>query len=156
MMTIRNWTRNETGRRRPYEKTSTVPPRNPNSSLHRIISKRNLEDFARLWIDLSGATDALDWGMQIGLKWKNVTGAPAINIYPSADGDGSTSYLTDEAAAQSRSQEFSMTPFGTRTTNKRLMPTAHLSSSLIIGMTCQTIIRRNVCSSKEQVKGKVN
>ena len=63
--------------------------RDPDNSLHHIASKRNLEDFARLWIDLSGATDALDWGMQIGLKWKNVTGAPAINIYPSADGDGS-------------------------------------------------------------------
>jgi len=40
--------------------------------------------------------------MQIGLKWKNVTGAPAINIYPSADGDGSSSYVTDDAAAQSQ------------------------------------------------------
>ena len=40
--------------------------------------------------------------MQIGLKWKNITGAPAINIYPSADGDGSSSYLTDDAAAQSQ------------------------------------------------------
>src|SRR5437016_4289747 len=38
--------------------------------------------------------------MQIGLKWKNMTGAPAINIYPSADGDGSSSYLTADAAAQ--------------------------------------------------------
>ena len=79
-----------------------VPARRPDSSLHQITSKRNLEDFARLWIDVSGATDALDWGMQIGLKWKNVTGAPAINIYPSADGEGSPSYLTDEAAAQTQ------------------------------------------------------
>ncbi len=79
-----------------------VPARRQDSSLHQIISKRNLEDFARLWIDVSGATDALDWGMQIGLKWKNVTGAPAINIYPSADGEGSPSYLTDDAAAQTQ------------------------------------------------------
>src|SRR6267154_1609760 len=85
----------------PLEKDQVPAPR-PDSSLHKITSKRNLEDFARLWIDLSGATDALDWGMQIGLKWKNVTGAPAINIYPSADGEGSTSYLTSEAAAQSQ------------------------------------------------------
>src|SRR5205085_3881787 len=55
--------------------------------------------FARLWIDLSGATDALGWGLQIGLKWKNVTGAPAINVYPSEDGTGSTAYVTDDAAA---------------------------------------------------------
>src|SRR5207237_10054443 len=79
-----------------------VPTPHRDHSLHEIVSKRNLEDFARLWIDLSGATDALDWGMQIGLKWKNVTGAPAINIYPSADGDGSTSYLTDDTADQTQ------------------------------------------------------
>src|SRR5437773_830175 len=79
-----------------------VPTSHRDHSLHEIVSKRNLEDFARLWIDLSGATDALDWGMQIGLKWKNVSGAPAINIYPSADGDDSSSYVTDDAAAQSQ------------------------------------------------------
>src|SRR5205823_6822149 len=79
-----------------------IPARRPDSSLHQTTSKRNLEDFARLWIDVSGATEALDWGMQIGLKWKNVTGAPVINIYPSADGDGSPSYLTDDAAAQTQ------------------------------------------------------
>src|SRR5204862_2545631 len=85
----------------PLEQEQVPAPR-PDSSLHQIASKRNLEDFARLWIDLSGATDALAWGMQIGLKWKNVSGSHAINIYPSADGDASTSYLTDEAAAQSQ------------------------------------------------------
>src|SRR5437016_6396235 len=78
----------------------TIPVSTADNTQHKIITKRNLEDFARLWIDLSGATDALDWGMQIGLKWKNVSGAPAINIYPSADGDGSSSYLTDDAAAE--------------------------------------------------------
>jgi len=121
----------ETGRQIGPKEEEQVPPAYPDYSLHHINSKRNLEDFARLWIDLSGATDALDWGMQIGLKWKNVTGAPAINIYPSADGDGSSSYVTDDAAA-------------------------HLFSSLIIGMICQTIILRNVYSSKEQVKVRVN
>src|SRR5438874_589043 len=85
----------------PLEQEQVPAPR-PDSSLHQIASKRNLEDFARLWIDLSGATDALDWGMEHGLKWKNVSGSPAINIYPSADGEGSTSYLTSDAAAQTQ------------------------------------------------------
>src|SRR6266481_1211963 len=89
----------ETGRQIGPKEEEQVPPAYSDYSLHRINSKRNLEDFARLWIDLSGATNALDWGMQIGLKWKNVTGAPAINIYPAADGDGSSGYLTDDAAA---------------------------------------------------------
>src|SRR5438105_9645894 len=92
----------ETGRQIGPKEEEQVPPAYPDYSLHHINSKRNLEDFARLWIDLSGATDALDWGIQIGLKWKNVTGAPAINIYPLADGDGSTSYLTDDTAAQTQ------------------------------------------------------
>ena len=56
--------------------TEQVPAQRPDSSLHQITSKRNLEDFARLWIDLSGATEALGWGMEIGLKWKSVSGAP--------------------------------------------------------------------------------
>jgi pimeloyl-ACP methyl ester carboxylesterase len=92
----------ETGRQIGPKEEEQVPPAYPDYSLNHINSKRNLEDFARLWIDLSGATDALDWGMQIGLKWKNVTSAPAINIYPSADGDGSSSYVTGDAGAQNQ------------------------------------------------------
>jgi len=79
-----------------------VPASRPDYSLHQMVSKRNLEDFARLWLDVGGAQDALSWGIQIGLKWKNVTGAPAINIYPSADGDGKNDYLSDETAAQAQ------------------------------------------------------
>ena len=82
--------------------TEQVPPFHPDYSLHQIVSKRNLEDFARLWMDIGGAQDALSWGIQIGLKWKNITGAPAINIYPSADGDGKNDYLSDETAAQAQ------------------------------------------------------
>jgi hypothetical protein len=81
----------------------TVPAARPDYSQHAIVSKRNLEDFARLWIDMSGAWDALSWGMQIGLKWKSTNGTtPAINIYPSADGEGSDSYLKDDTAAQNQ------------------------------------------------------
>src|SRR5438045_3722533 len=67
-----------------------------------MVSKRNLEELARLWMDVGGAQDALSWGIQIGLKWKNVTGARAINIYPSADGDGKDDYLKDETVAQAQ------------------------------------------------------
>src|SRR5947207_1768801 len=82
--------------------TEQIPPFHPDYSLHQIVSKRNLEDFTRLWMDIGGAQDALSWGIQIGLKWKNVAGAPAINIYPSADGDGKNDYLSDETAAQAQ------------------------------------------------------
>jgi hypothetical protein len=82
--------------------TEQIPPLHADNSLHEIVSKRNLEDFARLWMDIGGAQDALSWGIQIGLKWKNVTGAPAINIYPSADGEGKDDYLKDETVAQAQ------------------------------------------------------
>ena len=82
--------------------TEQIPPFHADNSLHQMVSKRNLEDFARLWMDVGGAQDALSWGIQIGLKWKNVTGAPAINIYPSSDGDGKDDYLKNETAAQAQ------------------------------------------------------
>lgn len=67
-----------------------------------IASKRDLEDFARLWISSAGISDALKSGdMQIGLQWKidTVTGAPAINFYRHYESDGSTRYLTENATA---------------------------------------------------------
>ncbi len=54
----------ETGRQIGPKEEEQIPPAYPDYSLHHINSKRNLEDFARLWIDLSGATDALGWGMR--------------------------------------------------------------------------------------------
>src|SRR5947208_10731734 len=87
----------------PLEQEKVPAPR-PDSSLHQITSKRNLEDFARLWIDLSGTPDALGWGIQIGLKWKSVSGAHATNIYPSAEAEGSSSYITSEAAVHDQFQ----------------------------------------------------
>ncbi|HSS96851.1 MAG TPA: Ig-like domain-containing protein, partial [Terriglobales bacterium] len=79
-----------------------VPAVRPDYSLRKIVSKRNLEDFARLWIHLGAYQDAIaDRSIQIGLRWKNVTPGttPAINIYPSADGKGSGSYVKDDNAA---------------------------------------------------------
>jgi hypothetical protein len=67
-----------------------------------IASKRDLEDFARLWINTQGLNDALRNGdMQIGLMWKadTVTGSPAINLYTHCEAGGGTGYLTDSAVA---------------------------------------------------------
>jgi len=82
----------------------TTPVKTKDSSKKQIVSKRNLEDFARMWIPVSGLQDSLASGkLQIGLKWKSgYTGNPSINIYPSEDGNGSDSYLKDEATAQAQ------------------------------------------------------
>ena len=81
--------------------TVPVPARGPDSAFHKIVSKRNLEDFARLWIYVPGLYDRVHNGdIRIGLRWKTVvSGTPAINIYPSADIGGSDSYLKNDAAA---------------------------------------------------------
>jgi len=67
-----------------------------------IASKRDLEDFARLWINSAGIADALKSGdLQIGLRWKadTVTESPAINLYRHYEANGGTGYLTDNATA---------------------------------------------------------
>jgi hypothetical protein len=83
----------------------TIPARRLDSGLHQIVSKRNLEDFSRLWINLTGVTDRVKGGdLEVALRWKEVTAgtAPAVNIYPSADQAGSDSYLKDDTAAQAQ------------------------------------------------------
>jgi alpha-tubulin suppressor-like RCC1 family protein len=86
------------------DETEYVPPLHHDFSQHQIVSKRNLEDFARLWINLGGVESTLTSGqVQVALKWKTIdSGTPAINIYPSADGEGSDSYLKDNDAAQAQ------------------------------------------------------
>ncbi len=81
--------------------SETVPPLHPDASRHQIVSKRNLEDFTRLWIYIPGLYDEIQQGeIRVALRWKSIaSGNPAINIYSSADGDGSDSYLKDDAAA---------------------------------------------------------
>ncbi len=71
---------------------------------HRIVSKRNLEDFARLWVDMTGLQSMVttSGGIQVGLKWKGTTGSPAVNLYVSADGTGSDSYLKSDTAASAQ------------------------------------------------------
>ena len=67
----------------------------------RIESKRDLEDFARLWINTQGLDDAFRNGdMRLGLKWTDTGGtSPSIQIYRSVEQDGGLGYLTNETIA---------------------------------------------------------
>ncbi|HRG55179.1 MAG TPA: hypothetical protein PLG56_04010, partial [Lacunisphaera sp.] len=71
-----------------------------------IRSRRDLEDFARLHINLGGLQDAIVAGtIKVGLKWKEgYSGAPAINVYLSADATGSDSYVTDATGTAASAQ----------------------------------------------------
>jgi probable HAF family extracellular repeat protein len=82
-----------------------VPATRRDCDQHKIVSKRNLEDFSRLWINLTGIADRVAAGdFEVGLRWTKVTPgtAPAINVYTSADQDGSDSYLKSDTAAQAQ------------------------------------------------------
>lgn len=70
----------------------------------RIESKRDLEDFARLWIHTQGLNDAFRNGdLRLGLKWTDTDGTtPSIQIYHSVEQDGGLGYLTDEEIAASQ------------------------------------------------------
>lgn len=63
---------------------------------------RDLEDFARLDINISGLQDAvLNGTLKIGLKWKNVsTGTPAVKIWRNLSSNGGTEYLYEETIAR--------------------------------------------------------
>ncbi|MDI1248188.1 MAG: alpha/beta hydrolase [Lacunisphaera sp.] len=67
----------------------------------RIESKRDLEDFTRLWIYTQGLYESYKNGdLRLGLKWTDSGGTtPAIKLYESIEADGSLGYLTDDAIA---------------------------------------------------------
>ena len=47
-----------------------------------ISCARDLEDFTRLWFNFGSLHPAISQGeIEIGIKWKNATGGPAIKIY---------------------------------------------------------------------------
>jgi hypothetical protein len=68
-----------------------------------ISCTRDLEDYARLWINTQGITEELQSGtFRLALEWKNTIGYPGIRIFPAVETDGGALYLTDESTAQSQ------------------------------------------------------
>jgi hypothetical protein len=69
----------------------------------RIQSKRDLEDFARLWIYTAGLNAAFKDEANplcLGLQWTDTGGTtPAIKLVKHIETDGGTKYLTDEGIA---------------------------------------------------------
>jgi hypothetical protein len=73
-----------------------------------IPCERDLEDFARLWINVGGISGSLRTGqIRVGLKWNNVAGGttPAIKLYPAEELDGGAQYLTDLVTATLQTYE---------------------------------------------------
>ncbi len=70
---------------------------NPDCDDNIISCRRDLEDFQRLWIKADMDLQSTD---AVVLKWDVTEGAPAIKIYPAAESDGGTRYLTDATVKQ--------------------------------------------------------
>jgi hypothetical protein len=68
-----------------------------------IPCTRDLEDYARLWINTHGLTTELQNGtLLLALEWTNVAGTPGIRLFPAVETNGGTLYLTDEITAQAQ------------------------------------------------------
>ncbi|MDB6015900.1 MAG: hypothetical protein JWR19_389 [Pedosphaera sp.] len=65
-----------------------------------IHSKRDLEDYARLWI--CGMPALTNAGYQVTMSWGSISGNPMIRLFQAVETNGGTLYLTDTnvAAAQ--------------------------------------------------------
>ena len=85
----------------PNDERDVVPAVDKDYEDGFIQTARDLEDFARLYLDIGGLLDWIaDGTFKIGLKFSDASGEGAtINVYKSTDADGSTSYLADDEAA---------------------------------------------------------
>ena len=78
-----------------------------------IDQKRDLEDFARLWISFKGLTDLVKLpGIHLQLEWQPNNGRttwgpedgnPAIKLFPAAEADGGRKYLDKNNWAETQS-----------------------------------------------------
>ncbi len=68
-----------------------------------VPGTRDLEDWARLWINIGGLQDMIASGqIAIGLKWKNVTGTPSIKLLRAYEANGGAAYLTSTTVASTQ------------------------------------------------------
>ena len=80
------------------DKDIPVPPNPPNYTLGEITCQRDLENLARLWV-CGVPSVALYPNYTFTLSFQNVSGNPAINVYPSCETNGGIGYLTDTNVA---------------------------------------------------------
>jgi pimeloyl-ACP methyl ester carboxylesterase len=89
---------------RPNDEAEVVPAADEDHADGTMQTMRDLEDFARIHLRLGGLHEqVVDGTFKIGLKFSQAGGGSSkINVYKSADPDGSSSYLTDEKAAMAQ------------------------------------------------------
>jgi hypothetical protein len=87
----------------PYTPTLVTPDCSYlNASGNRVIpTKRDLEDFARLWVSgiSSNVLANLPSGSTVTLSWAGIGSSPTIDLFRAADTNGGIGYLTNETVA---------------------------------------------------------
>jgi hypothetical protein len=87
----------------PYTPTLITPDCSYlDASGHRVIpTKRDLEDFARLWVSgvSSNVLANLPSGSTVTLSWAGIGSSPTIDLFVAADTNGGMGYLTNETIA---------------------------------------------------------
>ncbi|MBX7157163.1 MAG: alpha/beta hydrolase [Verrucomicrobiae bacterium] len=88
------------------ENSDSIPIVFKDSDDINIDSKRDLEDFSRLWVYLKGVHEMVkgEDAMLVGLKWKDTTGNPAIRLFEAYEQDGGTNYLSNDSVATQQRQ----------------------------------------------------
>lgn len=82
----------------PGDPGEHVPPTAPDYADGTIGSARDLEDFARIHLNLVGFETALESGLvKAAFEWRNSPGSPRVKLYRASS--GGTEYLTQQSAA---------------------------------------------------------
>jgi hypothetical protein len=82
------------------QEVDIMPVRTQDCADNQVKYKRDLEDFQRIWLNVRPVDVFKENGSySVGLKWKNVTGSPTIQIYQAVETDGGSAYLTDDPVA---------------------------------------------------------
>jgi pimeloyl-ACP methyl ester carboxylesterase len=87
----------------------TIPPVMPDSARPNILTKRDLEDWTRLWIGMKGVAQMLQSnnGISVGLQFKPLVGdawqtnehQPSIKMCKAVEPDGDRGYLKDDGSS---------------------------------------------------------
>ena len=136
-----------------------VPVAQPDHANNYLDNPRDLEDCARLWIDLEGLKNMISNGgnLKLGLKWKNTDGtSPKINIFRAEDetagGDG---YLKDTAAAERQAGQTSQLRYnfisGTVTTDTPMIFPESFWDAMNASNTTQHLLFEGAAEGKGQL-----
>lgn len=85
------------------ESHDTVPVQTKDGEDSIISTKRDLEDFTRLWLEIKGvASQVKDGKVQVAFKWEGSQGSPTIKVYRAFETDGGKEYLENDDKASSQ------------------------------------------------------